>query len=106
LVGLPVQNLFHPEDREAVERSTAICFERRAPTITWEARKIRKNGEVLWVREMARGMLIKDRPMALIVCEDITERKRVSDTLREVQMELAHANRVATMGAPHRLDRS
>ena len=98
LVGLPAQNLFHPEDREAVARRTADCFERRGPTVTWEARKIRKNGQVLWVREMARVMLIKDRPVALIVCEDITERKRVSDTLRDVQMELAHANRVATMG--------
>jgi C4-dicarboxylate-specific signal transduction histidine kinase len=43
-------------------------------------------------------MLIKDRPVALIVCEDITERKRVSETLREMQTELAHANRVATLG--------
>jgi PAS domain S-box-containing protein len=98
LIGLPVQALFHPEDREAVARNTAICFERPGPTMSWEARKIRKNGEVVWVREMARVMLIKDRPVALIVCEDITERKRVSDTLREVQRELAHANRVATMG--------
>ncbi len=98
LIGRPVQNLFHAEDREAVERNTAICFERRGQTISWEARKIRKNGEALWVREMARVMLIKDRPVALIVCEDITERKRVSEALREVQTDLAHANRVATMG--------
>jgi C4-dicarboxylate-specific signal transduction histidine kinase len=66
--------------------------------MNWEARKIRKNGEVLWVRETARVMLIKDRPVALIACEDITERKRVSEALREVQRELAHATRVATMG--------
>ena len=98
LIGLPVQNLFHPEDREAVEKNTAICFQRHGPTMSWEARKIRKNGEVLWVRELARVMLIKDRPVALIVCEDITERKRVTETLRETQTELAHANRVATMG--------
>jgi PAS domain S-box-containing protein len=98
LIGLPAKNLFHPEDREAVGRNTVICFERPGRTVSWEARKIRKNGEVLWVREMARVMLIRDRPVALIVCEDITERKRVSETLREAQMELAHANRVATMG--------
>ena len=29
---------------------------------------------------------------------DLTERKRAADTLRELQMELAHANRLATMG--------
>jgi PAS domain S-box-containing protein len=98
LIGLPVQHLFHPEDREAIQRYSALCFEQPGQTMSWEARKIRKNGEVLWVRETAKVMLIKDRPVALIVCEDITERKRVSETLREMQTELAHANRVATLG--------
>jgi C4-dicarboxylate-specific signal transduction histidine kinase len=32
------------------------------------------------------------------VARDITERKRASEALREVQMQLVHANRVATMG--------
>jgi PAS domain S-box-containing protein len=32
------------------------------------------------------------------VARDITERKRASEALREVQMQLTHANRVATMG--------
>ncbi len=32
------------------------------------------------------------------VSQHITERKRAEETLRDVQMELAHANRVATMG--------
>jgi PAS domain S-box-containing protein len=98
LIGHPVLDLFHVEDRETVKRNAAVCFERRGQPMSWEARKIRNNGEVLWVRETARVMLIKDRPVALIACEDITERKRVSEALREVQMELAHANRVATMG--------
>jgi PAS domain S-box-containing protein len=98
LIGQPVRQLFHVEDRAAVERNAAICFNRPGQTMSWEARKVRNNGEVLWVREMARVMLIHDRPVALIVCEDITERKRISEALREVQMELAHANRLATIG--------
>jgi PAS domain S-box-containing protein len=98
LVGSPVRNIFHPDDREAIERNAAVCFKQPGQTISWEARKIRKSGEVLWVREIARVIVIKDRPVALIVCEDITERKRVSEALREMQTELAHANRVATIG--------
>ena len=43
-------------------------------------------------------MLIKDRLVAVIVCEDITERKRVSEALAEMQTELEHANCVAMMG--------
>jgi PAS domain S-box-containing protein len=98
LIGRPVQNLFHEADREAVQRNTAICLEQLGRAMSWELRKIRKDGEALWVRDTARTMLIKKRPVVLIVCEDITERKRTAEALREVQMELAHANRVATMG--------
>jgi PAS domain S-box-containing protein len=98
LIGRPVQNLFHEADREAVQRNTATCLEQLGRTMSWELRKVRKDGEVLWVRETARAMLIKQRPVVLVVCEDITERKRAAEALREVQMELAHANRVATMG--------
>ena len=98
LIGRPVQSLFHEADREAVQTNTAICLEQLGRALSWELRKIRKDGEALWVRETAGTMLIKKRPVVLIVCEDITERKRAAEALREVEMELAHANRVATMG--------
>ncbi|MGF6297954.1 PAS domain S-box protein, partial [Paraburkholderia sp. WC7.3d] len=98
LTGSPVQNLFLEADREAVQRNTALCLEQLGRPMSWELRKVRKDGAVLWVRETARTMLIKKRPVVLIVCEDITEAKRAAEALREVQIELAHANRVATMG--------
>ncbi|HTO66569.1 MAG TPA: PAS domain S-box protein [Bradyrhizobium sp.] len=98
LVGRPVQSVFHQADRGAVQRNAAICFERPGQALSWELRKVRKNGEVIWVRETARASLIKDRPVLLIVCEDITEGKRTAEALREVQAELAHANRVAALG--------
>ena len=98
LIGRPVQNLFHEADREIVRRHMASCLEQLGHASSWELRKIRKDGEVLWVRETARAMLIKQQPVVLIVCEDITERKLAEEALGKVQMELAHANRVATMG--------
>ena len=98
LIGRPVQSVFHEADREAVRRNAATCFEQLGQALSWELRKIRKNGEVIWVRETARATSINNRPVLLIVCEDITEGKRTADTLREVQTELAHANRVAALG--------
>ena len=98
LIGRPVQILLHETDREYAARNKALCLEHVGRTISWELRKLRKDGEALWVRETARAMLIENRPVVLIVSEDITEGKRAADALREVQAELAHANRLAAMG--------
>src|SRR6202011_1821987 len=65
LIGWPVRNVFHEADREAVQRNAGICFERPAQALRWELRKVRKNGEVIWVRETARASLIKSRPVLL-----------------------------------------
>ena len=98
LIGRPVEILFHEADRECALRNKAVCFEHLGRTMSWELRKLRKDGEALWVRETARAMLIKNRPVVLVVSEDITEGKRAAEALREVQTELAHANRVAALG--------
>jgi len=98
LVGRPVRMLFHEADVETGLRNKTICLEHLGQTRSWELRKLRKNGEALWVRETARAMLIRNRPVVLVVSEDITEAKRATEALREAQMELGHANRVATMG--------
>jgi PAS domain S-box-containing protein len=84
LVGHPVLNVFHEADRDAVQRNVAVCFEQLGRTMIWEFRKLRKDGTILWVRETARAMRIKHRPVALIVCEDVTERKRAEYLTRQV----------------------
>jgi len=98
LVGRPVEVLFHEADRVAAQKNVAICLEQPGRTLSWELRKLRRNGQILWVRETARAMSIKGRPVLLVACEDITEGKRAGEALRDMQMQLAHANRVATMG--------
>ncbi len=98
LVGRPVTIVFYEPDREVVQKNAAACFDRPGQAMSWELRKVRKNGEMIWVRETARATLINGRPVLLIVCEDITEGKRAAEALTEVQTELAHANRVTALG--------
>jgi PAS domain S-box-containing protein len=93
LVGDSVLKVFQEADREAARRQVAMCVEQLGQTMTWELRKVRKNGGMLWVRETARAMLIKDRPVVLVVCEDITERKRTEEELTQAQAGLAQSER-------------
>jgi PAS domain S-box-containing protein len=75
LTGDSVLKVFHEADRAAAQRNTTRCIEQLGRAINWELRKVRKDGSVLWVRETAKAMLMKEYPVVLIVCEDITEGK-------------------------------
>jgi len=99
LIGRPVLDVFYDADREAVQKHVAGCFERLGSAASWELRKVRKDGAMLWVRETARAMRRAGRdPVVLILCEDVTERKRAEEALHRVQAELAHVTRVTTLG--------
>ena len=76
LIGRSLRDVLHEADVEDAQRKTAACLEQLGRTLSFELRKVRRDGEVLWVRETARAMLLKHRPVVLAVCEDITERKR------------------------------
>jgi PAS domain S-box-containing protein len=100
LVGQSVLNVFFEEDREFVRKNVAVCTEKLGQSHGWEVRKIRKDGTVLWVRENAKAV---PRPgnqlIVLIACEDITERKRAEDALRQSEMYLAEAQRLSRTGS-------
>lgn len=84
LIGQPVINLFFDDDRDQVQRRFEDCLESPLTVFTWEFRKVRKDRSVLWVKESARAVHNKDGELvALIVCEDISERKATEKALKE-----------------------
>jgi PAS domain S-box-containing protein len=88
LVGTPVLSVFYEPDREAVQEHVARCFAQPNRAMSWEARKVRKDGTVLWVRETARSVLLRNCLVILVACEDITERKRAQEAARRSEQEL------------------
>jgi len=98
LVGQPFLNVFYEPDREAVRRNVAVCFQQLGHARFWEARTLRKDGTVLRARETAKAVPRVNGPVLLIACEDITEQRRAAEALRQAQVDLAHVNRVTTMG--------
>ncbi|MFT7460447.1 MAG: diguanylate cyclase (GGDEF)-like protein/PAS domain S-box-containing protein, partial [Planctomycetota bacterium] len=82
LVGKPVINLFYKEDRFLAQENLKQCFVERDTVYSWELRKVRLDKSILWVRETARVVDdIDGMPTALIVCEDITKNRQLSEQL-------------------------
>jgi PAS domain S-box-containing protein len=98
LVGQSVLTVFYGPDREAVQRNFALCLKQPGNSLSWELRKVRKDGSMLWVRELARAVIRGNDRVILIACEDITEKKGAEEALRQAQSDLAHISRVTTMG--------
>jgi PAS domain S-box-containing protein len=82
LIGQSVLSVIVEPDRASVEKNAAACLQEPGRMRRWEARKVRKDGTRLWMRETARAVVLNDRPLLLIAGEDITDRKRAEGELR------------------------
>jgi len=82
LVGRPVSTVFYEPDSSAVQEHAKECFNQPGRNLTWEARKIRRDGTMLWVRETGNAVFLKKQPVLLVVCEDITDQKRAEEEAR------------------------
>jgi PAS domain S-box-containing protein len=100
LVGQSVLRVFYEPDREAVQQHVANCLAHMGRSMSWELRKVRKDGSMLWVRETARAVLrAPKQPIVLVACEDITQRKQAEEQLRRSQAYLAEAQRLSQTGS-------
>jgi len=83
LEGQPVLKLFHQEDGPAVTEQLQMCFQNPNKVFCRQFRKVSKKGSVLWVEETAHAVYDTNSSLnVLVVCHDITERKRTEEALR------------------------
>lgn len=84
LVGHPVLDLFPEEEKPLVQERFETCLRCPLDLFSWEFRKVRKDGNIVWVKEVARAVPSKNGEIVmLIVCEDISERKQTEKALKE-----------------------
>jgi len=88
LIGRHVGTIIHEDDLEYALKNKKDCLERLGRSNSWEVRKIRKDGGVIYARETGRAMSVQARPVVLIASEDITEAKRAAEALREAQAQV------------------
>jgi PAS domain S-box-containing protein len=92
---LTPRDITHPDEREEDGRRLGRMLRGEDAVYTNDKRYVRKDGSAVWVSVTAA--LIRDaegRPARTIgVVQDLTERKRLEDRLREQARGLAEANR-------------
>ncbi|MCG8324151.1 MAG: PAS domain S-box protein, partial [Thiotrichales bacterium] len=82
LINMPVDKLVHPDDSKFVKNHFAECVLNADHINRIEFRKVKKNGNIIWVRETIRRISDEELDCKfLIVCEDISELKRLSSQL-------------------------
>jgi PAS domain S-box-containing protein len=86
-----------PEWRERDEQELVPQLKIKGSLQPFEKEFFRKDGSRVPVL-IGLATFEEDEYQGVAFVLDLTERKRAADTLRTLQMELAHANRLATMG--------
>ena len=81
LVGQSVLKVIYEDDKKTLFQQIAECLQEPGHIATKELRKVRKDGSLLWVKEVVRAVSDVEGHIVLIVCEDITERKRTEEAL-------------------------
>jgi PAS domain S-box-containing protein len=91
LVGKPMLELVHPDDREAVRARIAGLIERSEEPPAREIRLLRRDGTAVAVESMARATEFDGRPAVLAMLRDLTERKAM-------QAKLIQTDRMVSIG--------
>jgi PAS domain S-box-containing protein len=84
LLNQSVIKVFLKEDWVTVKNQIIECTKNPGKMFNWEIRKIRKNGEVIWVKENACAIEANGKnPEVLIVCDNITKIKDAEKSVIE-----------------------
>ena len=90
LKGHSVLTLFHRDDQAAVIEHLEGCLKNPIQAHRRQFRKVRKDGATLWAEESAQAVYdLNGAPNLLVVCQDVTERKRMEEALRESEQRFA-----------------
>ena len=84
-----VLKLFHKDDRAAMVKQLQMCLKSPNEVHRWQFRKIRKDGTLLWVEEIAQAVKnLEGGLTVLVVCQDVTERKRAEEEREQLLVQL------------------
>src|SRR5713226_8894717 len=88
----------HPDDRDLVQQTIDRASEARA-NLDFDHRLLMPDGSVKYLHVIARALETSSGKREYMgAVRDVTERTRAEEALRQAKADLAHINRVTTMG--------
>lgn len=105
LVGESVAKIVHPEDQAAVFAYSEKKFKDPLLDNGIEYRCIRKDGSIFWVHQRVSQELESSESRLLVVCRDITEKRKLEEQLAHQATHDALTNLINRREFERRLDR-
>jgi diguanylate cyclase (GGDEF)-like protein/PAS domain S-box-containing protein len=81
LIDRPMLDLYVTDDRPLAHENLASAAETPGRVHRWDIRHIKKNGQVVWMRNTARAVFHNMQTLVLVTCEDINDTYRLSEQL-------------------------
>jgi PAS domain S-box-containing protein len=97
LLTMKVSDLQAPEMRGQTGGAIRDELERHGDA-TFETIDLHRSGRTILIEVTNTPIFDQGQTLVLSVVRDVTERKRAAEALQQMHEQLAHANRVATMG--------
>jgi PAS domain S-box-containing protein len=88
IIGMESTMLVHPEDRGWVEDLRQKRLRGEKVPSEYEIRGLKKNGDTIWVMRSLSLINYQDGPAISGIVQDLTERRRAQEALRESDKEL------------------
>ncbi len=81
LVERPMLDLYVADDRALAQENLNAATELPGRVFRWDIRHIKKNGDIVWMRNTARAVSHAGETLVLVTCEDIDDTYKLSDLL-------------------------
>jgi PAS domain S-box-containing protein len=99
LMALPITHFIHPEDWPLVAKRLKGMEQYGRPLVQQaEFRILMKNGQTRWVGTVINQIEWEGEPAFQDFLEDITARKKAEEELKQMQLQLVHSEKMASLG--------
>ncbi len=84
LAASSLQRIVHPEDLDRVQRCSVECLDGDAPETGCSFNIVSRDGSARWVEMKSSTVNWRERPAALCLLKDVTDRRRIEENFQRV----------------------